>query len=84
MAKRVGSGRTKGAVSFVSVKLGELNRILKEDAPVLVNRRYAELLKLSGNPIGISAAVIKEHVGHKVEEEIEVNVEEPKPIKEYV
>ena len=78
-----GSGRTKGAVSFVSVNLRELNRILKEDAQVLISRRYAEQLCLKGRPVGINADVLKSHVEDKAEEQIKIKIEEPKPIPEY-
>ena len=44
--KRKGSGRTKGSTSFQRVKLSELNRVLKPEADVIVNRRYAETLGL--------------------------------------
>jgi hypothetical protein len=46
--KRTGSGRTKGSTSFQRVKLSELNRVLKPEAEVIVNRRYAETLGLKG------------------------------------
>ena len=49
MAGKKGSGRTKGAGSFAKVSLGELNRVLKGDAMVIVNRRYAEMLTLNCN-----------------------------------
>ena len=47
MAGKKGSGRTKGAGSFAKVSLRELNRILREDATVIINRRYADLLSLN-------------------------------------
>ena len=47
MAGKKGSGRTKGAGSFAKVSLGELNRVLREDAMIIVNRRYAEMLTLN-------------------------------------
>jgi hypothetical protein len=47
MAGRKGSGRTKGAGSFAKVSLRELNRVLREDAVVVINRRYAEMLTLN-------------------------------------
>ena len=47
MAGRKGSGRTKGATSCVKVTLRELNRVLREDASVIINRRYAETLSLN-------------------------------------
>ena len=46
MARKKGSGRTKGAGSFVRVSLRELNRVLREDAAVIINRRYAEMIGL--------------------------------------
>jgi len=55
MARKKGSGRTKGAVSFVVVSLGELNRVLREGANVVVSRRYAEQLGISGTPMSANA-----------------------------
>jgi len=49
--RKKGSGRTKGAVSFLAINLGELNRVLKEGAVVIVSRRYAEQLGLEGKPM---------------------------------
>jgi len=48
-----GRGRPKGSAgaSFIGVHLGELNRVLKEDAIVMVSRKYAEQLNLSGKAI---------------------------------
>lgn len=40
-------GKTKGAGSFVKINLRELNRVLKEDAIVVVSRRFAEALELA-------------------------------------
>lgn len=45
--KRKGSGRTKGATGNVEVQLAELNRVLRPEAVVVVNRRYAEMLQLN-------------------------------------
>jgi len=39
-------GKTKGAGSFLQVSLRELNRVLREDAVVVISRRYAETLNL--------------------------------------
>jgi hypothetical protein len=39
-------GKTKGAGSFVKINLRELNRVLKEDATIVVSRRFAEALEL--------------------------------------
>jgi hypothetical protein len=45
--KRKGSGRTKGAGSFVAVHWSDLEKVLKPDATVIVSRRYAEQLQLN-------------------------------------
>jgi hypothetical protein len=37
-------GRPAGSVSFIGVKLSDLNKILIEDAIVLVDRRYKDLI----------------------------------------
>lgn len=47
-----GRGRPKGAVSCGYVTLGELNRVLKQDAPIMVSIRFAEALKLPYHAIG--------------------------------
>ena len=50
--RKKGSGRTKGATSLIEVNLGELNRVLREDALVMVGRKYAEALGLQmGNRV---------------------------------
>ena len=50
--RKKGSGRTKGATSLIEVNLRELNRVLREDALVMVGRKYAEALGLQmGNRI---------------------------------
>jgi len=63
--RKKGSGRTKGAVSFVEISLGELNHILKEDAIVMVSRKYAEALSLEGNPVDATSKVV-ESVAHTI------------------
>ena len=50
--RKKGSGRTKGATSLIEVNLRELNRVLREDALVMVCRKYAEALGLQmGNRV---------------------------------
>ena len=44
--RKKGSGRTKGATSLIEGNLRELNRVLREDAIVMVGRKYAEQLQL--------------------------------------
>lgn len=51
MSKNTGRGRRKGAVSFVTVTLKELNSILKEGANIPVSRLWAEGFGLQGKPI---------------------------------
>ena len=45
--RKKGSGRTKGATSLIEANLRELNRVLREDAVVMVGRKYAEQLQLT-------------------------------------
>jgi len=67
---RKGSGRTKGATSFMRVKLAELNRVLKPEAEVIVNRRYAETLGLKAENFVISTPNIAAFA-NQVEFEVE-------------
>ena len=81
-----GRGRPKGSAgaSFMGVHLGELNRVLKEDAIVMVSRKYAEQLNLTVKPIktennnkhleSLEAAEFK--VEEFDEEEVELTVED--------
>ena len=41
-------GKTKGATSFLTVSLRELNTVLRPEASVIISRRYAETLGLKG------------------------------------
>ena len=52
-------GKTKGAGSFLQVNLRELNRVLKEDAVVVVSRRYAETLNLEVDEFKATTTNIK-------------------------
>jgi uncharacterized metal-binding protein len=61
MPRKGKSGRTKGAVSFLAINLRELNRVLKEDAIVVVSRRYAEQLQLDGKPMSASTKNIESY-----------------------
>tara|TARA_R100001244_G_scaffold127852_1_gene98618 strand:+ start:48 stop:287 length:240 start_codon:yes stop_codon:yes gene_type:complete len=70
--RKKGSGRTKGATSFVKVSLGELNRVLREDATVIVSRRYAEQLELARETFSATTKNIEAHA-----KTIEVEVHEP-------
>jgi len=72
-------GKTKGAGSFLQVNLRELNRVLKEDAIVVVSRRYAETLNLEVEDFKATTTNIKakKPVDFKAEElEPLVQVEE--------
>jgi len=72
--RKKGSGRTKGATSLIEVNLRELNRVLREDAVVMVGRKYAEQLQLQtgsrivSNYSNISAAAPVEVKETEVEE----------------
>jgi hypothetical protein len=61
MPRKGKSGRTKGAVSFLAVKWGDLNRMLKPDAQVIVSRRYCEQLGLDGVPVSATSKNIEAH-----------------------
>jgi hypothetical protein len=72
-------GKTKGAGSFLQVNLRELNRVLKEDAVVIISRRYAETLNLKVDKFEATTKNIKakEPVDFKSEElEPAIQVEE--------
>lgn len=56
--KRLGSGKTKGATSFVTISLKELSTVLREEALVVVSRKFAESLFLDGKAF---AATAKNH-----------------------
>ena len=76
--RKKGSGRTKGATSLIEVNLRELNRVLKEDAIVMIGRKYAEQLNLvTGKRIisnygNMSAAAPVEIKETEVEEKVAV------------
>ena len=70
MPRKGKSGRTKGAVSFLAVHLGELNDKLKEGATVLVSRRYCEQVGSTGTPMAANTKNIEAHA-----KQIEVKVD---------
>ena len=70
--KRKGSGKTKGATSFVQVTLGELNRVVKEGAVVVVSRRYAEQLELDSKPMYSNSKNLEAHSN-----QIDIKIDEP-------
>ena len=57
--RKKGSGRTSGSTSFVEVSLGELNRVLREDAIVIVGRKYAEAIRLDAKKVESNVDVIE-------------------------
>jgi len=59
--RKAGSGRTKGAVSFVEVPLSVLNENLGPQAKVIVSRRYAENLGIEGKPFSATTKNIQAH-----------------------
>ena len=62
-------GKTKGAGSFVQVNLRELNRVLKEDATVIVSRRFAETLSLQTDNFAATTTNIEAQTPVKVKAE---------------
>tara|TARA_Y100000593_G_scaffold83375_1_gene157047 strand:- start:2447 stop:2683 length:237 start_codon:yes stop_codon:yes gene_type:complete len=62
-------GKTKGAGSFVQVNLRELNRVLKEDATVIVSRRFAETLSLQTDDFAATTTNIEAQTPVKVKTE---------------
>ena len=59
--RKVGSGRTKGAVSFVKIPLKTLNANLGPEATVIVSRRYAENVGIEGQPFSATTKNIQAH-----------------------
>lgn len=59
--RKVGSGRTKGAVSFVKIPLKTLNANLGPEATVIVSRRYAENIGIDGQPFSATTKNIQAH-----------------------
>ena len=73
-------GKTKGAGSFVQVNLRELNRVLKEDATIIVSRRFAETLSLQTDNFAATTINIEAQTPVKIKTEqlepvVEVNKE---------
>ena len=70
-------GKTKGATSFCKVNLRELNRVLKEDASIIISKRYAETLDLTVE--GSFKATTKNIIAEKP---VDVVVEQLEPVPE--
>tara|TARA_Y100000310_G_scaffold156920_1_gene156337 strand:+ start:313 stop:549 length:237 start_codon:yes stop_codon:yes gene_type:complete len=62
-------GKTKGAGSFVQVDLRELNRVLKEDASVIISRRFAETLSLNTDTFNATTTNIEAQTPVKIKTE---------------
>ena len=60
-------GKTKGATIIVSIPLGTLNAVLRPEATVLVSRRYAETLGLSGDQVKVSSNDMKKEIRDKAD-----------------
>ena len=75
-------GKTKGAGSFVQVNLRELNRVLKEDATIIVSRRFAETLSLDTENFAATTTNIEAQTPVKVKTEQLEPVAEVKVTKE--
>ena len=53
-----GRGKTKGATSFITVSLDQLNHVLKPTAPVMVSRKFAEALGLTGTKVASNSTTV--------------------------
>lgn len=60
-ARKKGSGRTKGATSFVTVTLNQLNETLKPQATIIISRRFAENVGISGRTFSATTKNIVSH-----------------------
>ena len=73
--RKKGSGRKKGAVTFVKVPLKQLNEKLRETMDVVVSRRFAEDLGLGGTAVkGTPKNILQP------KNPVEGEVEQPAPI----
>ena len=70
--RKVGSGRKKGSYSFLQVPLSDLNATLKETATVLVSRKWAEQIGLTGQ-VFVANAQALEKVTNKPAEQSDDN-----------
>ena len=73
--RKVGSGRTKGATSFVTVTLQQLNDTLKPQATVIISRRFAENVGISGRAFSATTKNVEAHAC-----QIEINKEQPEEV----
>jgi len=69
-------GKTKGAGRFVQVNLGEHNRVLTEDAVIVVSRRFAEALVLDTD------SFVSSTPNQKSMQPVEIKKEELEPLVE--
>ena len=68
--------RTAGSTSCARVSLRELNRVLKENATVVVSRRYVEGLELQCQPFTAS----KEALAKLIQQGVDAPEEKASPI----
>ena len=66
--RKVGSGRKKGSYSFTQVSLSDLNATLKETATVLVSRKWAEQIGLTGQVFVANAQAMEKVTGKPTEQ----------------
>lgn len=66
-------GRPKGAVSYIGASLEDLNKVLKPDAVVLVDRRYAAFLAANGIEPREVAADVKDVIASSAPVEVKVS-----------
>ena len=61
--RKVGSGRKKGSYSFLQVTLSDLNGTLKDTATVLVSRKWAEQIGLTGQVFVANVQALEKATG---------------------
>ncbi len=66
--RKVGSGRKKGSYSFLQVSLADLNDTLKDTATVLVSRKWAEQIGLTGQVFVANAQAMEKVTGKPAEQ----------------
>jgi hypothetical protein len=57
--RKVGSGRTKGSVSFCVVPLKALRKRFAPSHPVIVSRKWAEMALIKGKPMSATPQALK-------------------------
>lgn len=57
--RKIGSGRTKGAVSFSSISLAELNGLFKPASMIMCSRKFLEACQIKAKPVTDPTETVK-------------------------